>query len=324
MKKILATLLLGAILAVTALPVLAADADNAVTLTASGNTAAVHLTLPKEEAQGITAMQLSFTVESKDAVKAEFVFADSVSASVKEYTYNEQTGILNVYLAGRNELLDSDGAADLGKIQLNGADGSQASVSFVQDSLRLVDASLGQPEATVTSNGEVNLTVAEPDTPVTTPTVTPKPEQNTPQGNSQGSNSQSSSNDSGSVSGPASGSASDSDSTSASTPVPIQAPAVGGAVGGQTGSSQHKGQSSVKSTATPAPEATAAPDEDAQSQATAAPVDETPSPAETASPEQALSDQDGGSKLPVVPIAIAVCVVVAAIIGLAVVRFAHS
>lgn len=310
MKKILATLLLGATLAMTAMPVLAADADNAVTLTASGNTAAVHLNLPKEEVQGVTAMQLSFAVESSDSVKAEFVFADSVSASVKEYTYNEETGILNVYVAGRSDLLDSNGSADLGKVQLNGANGTEASVYFVLDSLQLVDASLGQPEAAVTSNGPVNLTVSDTDAPVTTPTVTPKPEQGTAQENSQNSTTVSNSS-----------SGSDSGSNSASAPVSTQVPSVGGTAGSVTGSGQNKGQS-AKSTATPAPEAT--PDPENEIQASAAPADATQSPAETATPEQAVSEQDSGSKLPAVPIAIAVCVVVAAIIGLAVVRFMHS
>lgn len=335
MKKILATLLLGTALAVAALPVSAAGVDNAVTLTANGNTAAVHLSLPENEAQGVTAMQLSFEVESSDSINVEFVFDSAVSASVKEYTYNEQTGILNVYLAGRSELLSSDGSADLGEIQLNGADGSDASVRFVPDSLRLVDASLGQTETTVTSNGEVKLTVTDTVVPTPSPETTPKPESTpkpettpapdatpAPTQTPSGGNTSGSGSDQSSSSG-SQGSSNDSKEESAQSTATSNS--VSSAVSGTSGQ-QSSGQSSSGSkkpssvsTATPAPEATATPEK--ETQATPAPTATTQSPAETATPEQSLSEEDSGSKLPVVPIAIAVCVVVAAIIGVAVIRF---
>lgn len=74
MKKLLVTLLLGAALAVAALPVSAQGTDGTVTLTADGNAAAVSLALPQEAAQGVTALRLSFEVESSEPVEAEFVF----------------------------------------------------------------------------------------------------------------------------------------------------------------------------------------------------------------------------------------------------------
>lgn len=329
MKKILATLLLGTALAVAALPVSAAGADNAVTLTANGSTAAVHLNLPENEAKGVTAMQLSFEVESSDSIDVEFAFGSAVSASVKEYTYNEQTGILNVYLAGRSELLSSDGSADLGEIQLNGDGGSDASVRFVPDSLRLVDASLGQTETTVNSNGEVNLTVTDTTVPTPAPDATPKPETTpapdatpaptqTPSGGSTSGSGSDQSSSSGSQGG-------SNDSREESAQSTVTSNSVSSAVSGTSGQ-QSSGQSSSGSkkpssvsTATPAPEATATPEK--ETQATPAPTASTQSPAETATPEQSLSEEDSGFKLPVVPIAIAVCVVVAAIIGVAVIRF---
>lgn len=329
MKKILATLLLGTALAVAALPVSAAGADNAVTLTANGSTAAVHLNLPENEAKGVTAMQLSFEVESSDSIDVEFAFDSAVSASVKEYTYNEQTGILNVYLAGRSELLSSDGSADLGEIQLNGDGGSDASVRFVPDSLRLVDASLGQTETTVTSNGEVNLTVTDTTVPTPAPDATPKPESTpapdatpAPTQMPSGGSTSGSGSDQSSSSGSQGGS---NDSREESAQSTATSNSVSSAVSGTSGQ-QSSGQSSSGSkkpssvsTATPAPEATATPEK--ETQATPAPTASTQSPAETATPEQSLSEEDSGFKLPVVPIAIAVCVVVAAIIGVAVIRF---
>lgn len=329
MKKILATLLLGTALAVAALPVSAAGADNAVTLTANGSTAAVHLNLPENEAKGVTAMQLSFEVESSDSIDVEFAFDSAVSASVKEYTYNEQTGILNVYLAGRSELLSSDGSADLGEIQLNGDGGSDASVRFVPDSLRLVDASLGQTETTVTSNGEVNLTVTDTTVPTPAPDATPKPETTpapdatpaptqTPSGGSTSGSGSDQSSSSGSQGGSNDSREESAQSTATSNSVSSAVSGTSGQQSSGQSSSGSKKPSSV-STATPAPEATATPEK--ETQATPAPTASTQSPAETATPEQSLSEEDSGFKLPVVPIAIAVCVVVAAIIGVAVIRF---
>lgn len=317
MKKILATLLLGTALAVAALPVSAAGADNAVTLTANGSTAAVHLKLPENEAKGVTAMQLSFEVESSDSIDVEFAFDSAVSASVKEYTYNEQTGILNVYLAGRSELLSSDGSADLGEIQLNGDGGSDASVRFVPDSLRLVDASLGQTETTVTSNGEVNLTVTDTTVPTPAPDATPAPTQTPSGGSTSGSGSDQSSS-SGSQGGSNDSREESAQSTATSNSVSSAVSGTSGQQSSGQSSSGSKKPSSV-STATPAHEATATPEK--ETQATPAPTASTQSPAETATPEQSLSEEDSGFKLPVVPIAIAVCVVVAAIIGVAVIRF---
>ena len=314
MKKILATLLLGTALAVAALPVSAAGADNAVTLTANGSTAAVHLNLPENEAKGVTAMQLSFEVESSDSIDVEFAFGSAVSASVKEYTYNEQTGILNVYLAGRSELLSSDGSADLGEIQLNGDGGSDASVRFVPDSLRLVDASLGQTETTVTSNGEVNLTVTDTTVPTPAPDATPKPETTpapdatpaptqTPSGGSTSGSGSDQSSSSGSQGGSNDSREESAQSTATSNSVSSAVSGTSGQQSSGQSSSGSKKPSSV-STATPAHEATATPEKETQ-----------------ATPEQSLSEEDSGFKLPVVPIAIAVCVVVAAIIGVAVIRF---
>lgn len=339
MKKILATLLLGTAVAVAALPVSAQSADSMVTLTADGSAAAVHLNLPEEQSRGVTALQMSFEVESSDSIQVEFVFDDSLTSSVQEYTYNEQTGVMNVYLAGRSELL-ADGSADLGEIRMEGNDGSQASVRFVADSLKLVDASLGKSEPAVASSGEVNLSVGSISVPTPTPEATAKPEATpkpestpkpettpapettpsptaTPSGGStsgssdQGGSSQGQSSNAGTGSSTAQ-SQSGAQSTATSDKVTSSRPS--------TGTSGSKKPSS-SSTATPSPSASPAPETETQTQATPAPSAEPQTPTETATPEQSLSEQDGGFRLPVVPVAIAVCVVAAAIIGVAIIRF---
>ena len=339
MKKILATLLLGTAVAVAALPVSAQSADSMVTLTADGSAAAVHLNLPEEQSRGVTALQMSFEVESSDSIQVEFVFDDSLTSSVQEYTYNEQTGVMNVYLAGRSELL-ADGSADLGEIRMEGNDGSQASVRFVADSLKLVDASLGKSEPAVASNGEVNLSVGSISVPTPTPEATAKPEATpkpestpkpettpapettpsptaTPSGGStsgssdQGGSSQDQSSNAGTGSSTAQ-SQSGAQSTATSDKVTSSRPS--------TGTSGSKKPSS-SSTATPSPSASPAPETETQTQATPAPSAEPQTPTETATPEQSPSEQDGGFRLPVVPVAIAVCVVAAAVIGVAIIRF---
>lgn len=339
MKKILATLLLGTAVAVAALPVSAQSADSMVTLTADGSAAAVHLNLPEEQSRGVTALQMSFEVESSDSIQVEFVFDDSLTSSVQEYTYNEQTGVMNVYLAGRSELL-ADGSADLGEIRMEGNDGSQVSVRFVADSLKLVDASLGKSEPAVASNGEVNLSVGSISVPTPTPEATAKPEATpkpestpkpettpapettpsptaTPSGGStsgssdQGGSSQNQSSNAGTGSSTAQ-SQSGAQSTATSDKVTSGRPS--------TGTSGSKKPSS-SSTATPSPSASPAPETETQTQATPAPSAEPQTPTETATPEQSPSEQDGGFRLPVVPVAIAVCVVVAAVIGVAIIRF---
>lgn len=339
MKKILATLLLGTAVAVAALPVSAQSADSMVTLTADGSAAAVHLNLPEEQSRGVTALQMSFEVESSDSIHVEFVFDDSLTSSVQEYTYNEQTGVMNVYLAGRSELL-ADGSADLGEIRMEGNDGSQASVRFVADSLKLVDASLGKSEPAVASSGEVNLSVGSISVPTPTPEATAKPEatpkpESTPQpettpapettpsptatpsgGSTSGSSDQGgSSQDQSSNAGTGSSTAqsqSGAQSTATSDKVTSSRPS--------TGTSGSKKPSS-SSTATPSPSASPAPETEIQTQATPAPSAEPQTPTETATPEQSPYEQDGGFRLPVVPVAIAVCVVVAAVIGVAIIRF---
>lgn len=339
MKKILATLLLGTAVAVAALPVSAQSADSMVTLTADGSAAAVHLNLPEEQSRGVTALQMSFEVESSDSIQVEFVFDDSLTSSVQEYTYNEQTGVMNVYLAGRSELL-ADGSADLGEIRMEGNDGSQASVRFVADSLKLVDASLGKSEPAVASSGEVNLSVGSISVPTPTPEATAKPEATpkpestpkpettpapettpsptaTPSGGStsgssdQGGSSQDQSSNAGTGSSTAQ-SQSGAQSTATSDKVTSGRPS--------TGTSGSKKPSS-SSTATPSPSASPAPETETQTQATPAPSAEPQTPTETATPEQSPSEQDGGFRLPVVPVAIAVCVVAAAVIGVAIIRF---
>ena len=308
MKKFLATLLLGAALAVAALPVSAQGTDGTVTLTADGNAAAVSLALPQEAAQGVTALRLSFEVESSEPVEAEFVFDAALPGTVQQYRYDAASGRLNVYVAGREELLP-DGNAALGEVRVESSQASTATVRVVQDSLELVDAALAKSEATTSSNGEVSLTLDG--NGGTTPQPSEKPSGG---GNSnQGSSSQGSSSNQTTQSSPAP------TTVTATAPTPTAAPTTAGQQPtAQSGSGSKK---PTGSKATPAPSATPEPDEETQATATPAPTASPEAATQTATPEQAQPEQTAATGLPMAVIVVIACLAAAVLIGVLVIRF---
>lgn len=303
MKKLLATLLLGAALAVAALPVSAQGTDGTVTLTADGNAAAVSLALPQEAAQGVTALRLSFEVESSEPVEAEFVFDAALPGTVQQYRYDAVSGRLNVYVAGREDLLP-DGNAALGEVRVKSSQASTATVRVVQDSLELVDAALAKSEATTSSNGEVSLTVD--DNGGTTPQPSEKP-------SGGGNSNQGSSSNQTTQSSPAP------TTVTSTAPTPTAAPTTAGQLPtAQSGSGSKK---PTGSKATPAPSATPEPDEETQATATPAPTASPEAATEAATPEQAQPEQTAATGLPMVVIVVIACLAAAVLIGVLVIRF---
>lgn len=307
MKKLLATLLLGAALAVAALPVSAQGTDGTVTLTADGNAAAVSLALPQEAAQGVTALRLSFEVESSEPVEAEFVFDAALPGTVQQYRYDAASGRLNIYVAGREDLLP-DGDAALGEVRVQSSQATTATVRVVQDSLELVDAALAKSEATTSSNGEVSLTVDD------NGGTTPQPSEKPSGGNSnQGSSSQGSSSNQTTQSSPAP------TTVTATAPTPTAAPTTAGQQPtAQSGSGSKK---PTGSKATPAPSATPEPDEETQATATPAPTASPEAATQTATPEQAQPEQTAATGLPMAVIVVIACLAAAVLIGVLVIRF---
>lgn len=303
MKKLLATLLLGAALAVAALPVSAQGTDGTVTLTADGNAAAVSLALPQEAAQGVTALRLSFEVESSEPVEAEFVFDAALPGTVQQYRYDAASGRLNVYVAGREDLLP-DGNAALGEVRVQSSQATTATVRVVQDSLELVDAALAKSEATTSSNGDVSLTVD--DNGGTTPQPSEKP-------SGGGNSNQGSSSNQTTQSSPAP------TTVTATAPTPTAAPTTAGQQPtAQSGSGSKK---PTGSKATPAPSATPEPDEETQATATPAPTASPEAATETATPEQAQPEQTAATGLPMAVIVVIACLAAAVLIGVLVIRF---
>ncbi|WP_295341217.1 hypothetical protein [uncultured Subdoligranulum sp.] len=303
MKKLLATLLLGAALAVAALPVSAQGTDGTVTLTADGNAAAVSLALPQEAAQGVTALRLSFEVESSEPVEAEFVFDAALPGTVQQYRYDAASGRLNVYVAGREELLP-DGNAALGEVRVESSQASTATVRVVQDSLELVDAALAKSEATTSSNGEVSLTLDGNGGTTPQPSEKPSGGGNSNQGSSSNQTTQSS---------PAP------TTVTATAPTPTAAPTTAGQQ--PTAQSSSGSKKPTGSKATPAPSATPEPDEETQATATPAPTASPEAATQTATPEQAQPEQTAATGLPMAVIVVIACLAAAVLIGVLVIRF---
>lgn len=306
MKKWLATLLLGAALTLTALPVAAQGTDGTVTMNADGSQASVSLTLPQEAAQDVTALRLSFQVDRSNGAKAQFDFNDGLTSSVQQYRYNEETGRLTVYIAGRDELL-KDGTVSLGEIQLDAAPGTIATVRVVEDSLELVNAAYGKAETTAVAAASADLSTADVETPV--PTQTPA----APDENGQSSSG---------------GGSSSSQSTAAQTPAPTpevstspvgtSAPvqAVQGTTSTVSGSSKPSGGK-----ATPKPSASPEPSSTPQASATPAPSAAPEDVAETATPEQTVQEQTSGLHASLVIAIVLGVLAVAALVAVAVIWF---
>lgn len=306
MKKWLATLLLGAALTLTALPVAAQGTDGTVTMNADGSQASVSLTLPQEAAQDVTALRLSFQVDSSNGAKAQFDFNDGLTSSVQQYRYNEETGRLTVYIAGRDELL-KDGTVSLGEIQLDAAPGTIATVRVVEDSLELVNAAYGKAETTAVAAASADLSTADVETPV--PTQTPA----APDENGQSSSG---------------GGSSSSQSTAAQTPAPTpevstspvgtSAPVqvVQGTTSTVSGSSKPSGGK-----ATPKPSASPEPSSTPQASAAPAPSAAPEDVAETATPEQTVQEQTSGLNASLVIAIVLGVLAVAALVAVAVIWF---
>ena len=306
MKKWLATLLLGAALTLTALPVAAQGTDGTVTMNADGSQASVSLTLPQEAAKDVTALRLSFQVDSSNGAKAQFDFNDGLTSSVQQYRYNEETGRLTVYIAGRDELL-KDGTVSLGEIQLDAAPGTIATVHVVEDSLELVNAAYGKAETTAVAAASADLSTADVETPV--PTQTPA----APDENGQSSSG---------------GGSSSSQSTAAQTPAPtpeVSTSPVGTsapvqAVQGTTSTVSASGNPSGGK-ATPKPSASPEPSSTPQASAAPAPSAAPEDVAETATPEQTVQEQTGGLNASLVIAIVLGVLAVAALVAVAVIWF---
>lgn len=320
MKKLLATLLLGAALTVGALPAAAAGTDGTVTMQPDGDRAAVTLSVPEGADQDATALRLRFQVEGQDAT-ASFAFADGLTSTVQQYRYDASAGTLTLYLAGQQALLQ-DGSVALGEICLSAAPGTSATVQVVEDSLELVNAAYSKAGVTHATGTEVTLTAPGGNpTPEQTPApgvqATPVPTAAPSGGGNTHGNTQANSGNN------KNGGNTRQEPTPtpvvSTTPVYTAAPQPAGTTT-QSGKGSSTGKGSTTQSgnrATPAPSAT--PEPSAQPAASASPAPSatpapTPATAETA---QAETPSSGGLPLPAL---LAVAVVILALLGVVILR----
>ena len=158
MRKLFATLLSVAVLLALAVPAAALGTDGTVTMAAEGDRAAVTLTLPAQQAEGITSLSLSFDVQTGEEAQVQFDFDDGLQSSVQQARYNASAGRLTIYVSGRQTLF-TDGTVTLGEICLSGPDALTATVSLEGDALRVADGAYGAPETVSLSAQSVQLAV---------------------------------------------------------------------------------------------------------------------------------------------------------------------
>lgn len=124
-----------AVLIVFAVPAVSANAadtgEETVELSGNGQNAEVRLTIPKASGEGLSSLQLSLnvTADSPGASNVSFQFSNLGNAKVKEYRYNQENGILNLYIAGTDGIFSqSDEKLFLGTIAVS--DGNGAGQAF--------------------------------------------------------------------------------------------------------------------------------------------------------------------------------------------------
>lgn len=109
----------------------------------------VTLTSSHAAREGISSLQFSLRIESSSADSVEFQFSPNL-AKVSETRYHEDTGILNVYIAGTEALFPENAESlTIGRVVVldSGKNGTPATVSVVADSLKYVyGTELGQAE----------------------------------------------------------------------------------------------------------------------------------------------------------------------------------
>lgn len=177
----------GCILAY-ALPAYAAG--ESVSLEAKGNEAVVSLELPAEGVSDnetanydrIHSLQLGMKITSGSREHISFVFDEGITSDVKEYRYQQETGSLNVYISGQQNLFENEKNEKLiiGKVVLDSKAGNNAaaSVQVVEDSLKTVNAAYNMQNMKVRMPEAVQLEVKTSTPPAVTkkvqnPTVKP-------------------------------------------------------------------------------------------------------------------------------------------------------
>ncbi|MDB8711863.1 LPXTG cell wall anchor domain-containing protein [Mediterraneibacter gnavus] len=142
MKKYIARIVvLLLIAAVLPLQVSAAEKES-IELAVEAEQVGVSLALPQSVSGNILSLQVGLKVDSnvQEETTATFQFSENV-AKVADYRYNQEKGILNIYLSGTKTLFQNGTESlKLGNVQINttNENGATVHVSVVEDSVKMV------------------------------------------------------------------------------------------------------------------------------------------------------------------------------------------
>lgn len=142
MKKYIARIVVMLLIAsVLPLQVSAAEKES-IELAVEAEQVGVSLTLPQSVSGNILSLQVGLKVDSnvQEETTATFQFSENV-AKVADYRYNQEKGILNIYLSGTKTLFQNDTESlKLGNVQINttNENGATVHVSVVENSVKMV------------------------------------------------------------------------------------------------------------------------------------------------------------------------------------------
>ena len=121
MKKYIARIVVMLLIAsVLPLQVSAAEKES-IELAVEAEQVGVSLTLPQSVSGNILSLQVGLKVDSnvQEETTATFQFSENV-AKVADYRYNQEKGILNIYLSGTKTLFQNGTESlKLGNVQIN-------------------------------------------------------------------------------------------------------------------------------------------------------------------------------------------------------------
>ena len=142
MKKYIARIVVMLLIeSVLPLQVSAAEKES-IELAVEAEQVGVSLTLPQSVSGNILSLQVGLKVDSnvQEETTATFQFSENV-AKVADYRYNQEKGILNIYLSGTKTLFQNGTESlKLGNVQINttNENGATVHVSVVEDSVKMV------------------------------------------------------------------------------------------------------------------------------------------------------------------------------------------
>lgn len=142
MKKYIARIVVMLLIAsVLPLQVSAAEKES-IELAVEAEQVGVSLTLPQSVSGNILSLQVGLKVDLnvQEETTATFQFSENV-AKVADYRYNQEKGILNIYLSGTKTLFQNGTESlKLGNVQINttNENGATVHVSVVENSVKMV------------------------------------------------------------------------------------------------------------------------------------------------------------------------------------------